>query len=222
MELSCDEAVMRKMNTDMRAEYSQSLLRVATGRKIIPATPLALGEGDRKGRVKHVLNYKKPAFWVVAIALVSATFVAVGLMSNPKSVRPPILYAYSENAVIPMNLGTYSWNGVVADAIPYPEMDYENVIAYYEGHGQRYANIFFSTSNEPAEFNTDHRKGRRKFKIVEMRRYVHGKEEILEEFDDHMIEVSLETDASYFYQFKIQFGDNYGYYSLKINRNVLG
>ena len=85
MEMSCDEAVMREMDTDIRAEYSKSLLRFATGRKIIAATPLAFGEGDTKERVKNVMQYKKPILWVSIIAVIAVICVVVGLMSNSKS-----------------------------------------------------------------------------------------------------------------------------------------
>lgn len=85
MEMSCDEAVMREMDTDIRAEYSKSLLRFATGRKIIAATPLAFGEGDTKERVKNVMQYKKPMLWVSIIAVIAVVCVVVGLMSNSKS-----------------------------------------------------------------------------------------------------------------------------------------
>ena len=85
MEMSCDEAVMREMDTDIRAEYAKSLLRFATGRKIIAATPLAFGEGDTKERVKNVMQYKKPILWVSIIAVIAVVCVVVGLMSNSKS-----------------------------------------------------------------------------------------------------------------------------------------
>ncbi|WNX85293.1 M56 family metallopeptidase [Agathobaculum sp. NTUH-O15-33] len=85
MEMSCDEAVMREMDTDIRAEYSKSLLRFATGRKIIAATPLAFGEGDTKERVKNVMQYKRPMLWVSIIAVIAVVCVVVGLMSNSKS-----------------------------------------------------------------------------------------------------------------------------------------
>lgn len=85
MELSCDEAVMKRMSTDIRAEYSQSLLRFGTVKRVIHATPLAFGEGDTKSRVKNVLNYKKPAFWVVVIAIIAVVGIGIGLTANQKS-----------------------------------------------------------------------------------------------------------------------------------------
>ena len=53
-----------------------------------------------------------------------------------------------------------------------------------------------------------------------MKRFVNGQEETLTEFSDNMILVSLEYDTSYLYQFKVSFGEDYGYYSIKINNNV--
>ncbi len=220
MEMSCDEMVMKTMDSDIRTDYSQSLLRFSTARKVIYTTPLAFGEGNTKSRVKNVLIYKKPKFWVVLAAAVACIAAVFCLVSNPESKAPPTLYAYSEQGVIPMNIGTYSWNGVLADAIPYTEMEYDNVISYNEGFGHRNANIFFSTSNKPSDFNSDNAKGTDKFEIVGMKRYVDGKEEVLSDFGGNLIEVSLETDKSYLYEFKIKFGENYAYYSIKINNNV--
>ena len=51
MEMSCDEAVMKRP-TDIRYDYSRSPLRFSAGRRIIAGTPLASGEGDTKGRIK--------------------------------------------------------------------------------------------------------------------------------------------------------------------------
>lgn len=60
MEMSCDEAVVKKLGNGVKKDYSTSLLSLATGRKIVGGTPLAFGEGDTRGRIKNVLNYKKP------------------------------------------------------------------------------------------------------------------------------------------------------------------
>lgn len=84
MEMACDEAVMRRMKEDIRAEYSASLLGLATGRHLIPGTYLAFGEGEVKGRIKNVMRYKKPTvFWIVfAVLFVSGTVCVFG--SDPK------------------------------------------------------------------------------------------------------------------------------------------
>lgn len=87
MEMSCDEAVMRKMDTDIRVEYSTSLLHLATGRRFAPS-PLAFGEGNPKDRIKNIMNYKKPAFWLVIVTIVVCVIVAVVLGTNPKTTEP--------------------------------------------------------------------------------------------------------------------------------------
>ena len=83
MEMSCDEAVIRKVDGDVRADYSASLLTLATGRRIIAGTPLAFGEGDTKGRINNLSKWKKPEVWVVLIAVVACAVLAVTVLTNP-------------------------------------------------------------------------------------------------------------------------------------------
>ena len=83
MEMSCDEAVMNKMDHDIRAQYATSLLRFATGRKLLVGTPLAFGEGDTKDRVKNVMKYKKPLLWLSVTAGVVIVVAAFVLLANP-------------------------------------------------------------------------------------------------------------------------------------------
>ena len=83
MEMSCDEAVIRKVDGDVRADYSASLLTLATGRRIIASTPLAFGEGDTKGRINNLSKWKKPAVWVVLLAVVACAVLAITVLTNP-------------------------------------------------------------------------------------------------------------------------------------------
>ena len=87
MEMSCDEAVIRKVGGDVRADYSASLLTLATGRHIIAGTPLAFGEGDTKGRINNLSKWKKPAVWVVLLAVLACAILAIGLLTNPAAER---------------------------------------------------------------------------------------------------------------------------------------
>ncbi len=89
MEMSCDEAVMRHMDADIRREYSASLLSLATGRKIVAGIPLAFGEGDTKSRIKNVLSYRKPALWIIVLALAAVLAVCIGLAANPQNNEKP-------------------------------------------------------------------------------------------------------------------------------------
>ena len=84
MEMSCDEAVIKRLGNNVKKDYSASLLTLATGRRIVGGTPLAFGEGDTKGRIKNVLNYNKPAVWLVFVAIIAVAFVVIGFTTNPK------------------------------------------------------------------------------------------------------------------------------------------
>ena len=85
MEMSCDEAVIKKLGPEIRADYSASLLRLATHRKILSGMPLAFGEGDTKGRVLNMAKWKKPANWFVAICAIICLSVIVICALNPES-----------------------------------------------------------------------------------------------------------------------------------------
>ncbi len=102
MEMSCDEAVIRRLGGDVKKTYATSLLTLATGRRIVGGTPLAFGEGDTKGRIKNVLHYKKPALWAAVAAIIAVIGLVVGLISNPKTDHPQAGDAGSSgvNAVI--------------------------------------------------------------------------------------------------------------------------
>jgi len=88
MELSCDERVLKLMNEDIKKHYANTLLSLATGKHILNGSPLAFGEGNVKGRIKNVLNYKRPTFWVIAVTLFAVIVVAVGLFTNPIKSKP--------------------------------------------------------------------------------------------------------------------------------------
>ena len=87
MEMSCDEAVIGMLGSKVRADYSASLLRLATGHRIIAGTPLAFGEGDTKGRVLNMAKWKKPRFWVVICAAIVCIGVLVACAMNPKEAK---------------------------------------------------------------------------------------------------------------------------------------
>lgn len=84
MEMRCDEAVIQETNQNIKADYCSSLLTLSGNPKFAPGSPLAFGETGVKARVKHVLNYKRPAFWVIAVAVVAVVSATVILAVNPK------------------------------------------------------------------------------------------------------------------------------------------
>ena len=85
IEAACDEKVIKDMEKDERRAYSTALLNCSIHRGRIAACPLAFGETGVKARVKSVMNYRKPAFWVILIALLVSIVVAICFLTNPKS-----------------------------------------------------------------------------------------------------------------------------------------
>lgn len=85
IELACDEKVVKKLDEEKRADYSQALLTCSVNRPMIAACPLAFGEVGVKTRVKSVLSYKKPAFWIIVVAVIVCVAVAVCFLTNPPS-----------------------------------------------------------------------------------------------------------------------------------------
>ena len=108
IELACDEKVIKNLNNDEKADYSQALLACSIGngihRRMISACPLAFGEVGVKERVKSVLNYKKPGFWVMVLAVVACAVVAVCFLTNPKEkllhAPEPFCHSYRVSEVL--------------------------------------------------------------------------------------------------------------------------
>ena len=83
IEFACDERVLLEMGSEAKKPYSEALIECSVPRRMIAACPLAFGEVDVKNRVKSVLNYKKPAFWVVILAIVACIATGVFFLTNP-------------------------------------------------------------------------------------------------------------------------------------------
>ncbi len=80
MEMSCDEAVLRKLGPEIRADYAASLLRLSAGET---AAPLAFGKGDTGRRIRNLAKWKKPRKWAVAAAVLLCVPAAVCLLTDP-------------------------------------------------------------------------------------------------------------------------------------------
>ncbi|NLC27144.1 MAG: transcriptional regulator, partial [Fastidiosipila sp.] len=65
IEFACDEKVLKEKGLEIKKPYSNALINCSLPCRIATAYPLAFSEDGVKGRVKAVLNYKKPRLWVV-------------------------------------------------------------------------------------------------------------------------------------------------------------
>ncbi|MBE6771115.1 MAG: hypothetical protein E7547_03100 [Ruminococcaceae bacterium] len=121
IEFACDEKVIKSLGEEGKKPYSEALLNCSVPRKMIAACPVAFGETGVKSRIKSVLNYKKPAFWVILIAVILSIVLAVCFMTNPvknKSIfnakyeTGKCLYSYvvSKDKESRIDLNSYSIN----------------------------------------------------------------------------------------------------------------
>lgn len=83
IEMACDQRVVQFMDLPERKAYSAALLDCSTHKVHYAACPVAFGEVSVKYRIKSVLSYKKPAFWISLLGVLAIAFVAVCLGTNP-------------------------------------------------------------------------------------------------------------------------------------------
>lgn len=116
IELACDEKVIRNMGKAEIADYSQVLLDCSKPRRMVTVCPLAFGEVGVKQRIKSALNYKKPAFWIILVAVLAGIAVAVCFGTSRR---------INDEAPIPDN--------ITKDCLPmtYVSVANENVKSYF-------------------------------------------------------------------------------------------
>ena len=83
IELACDEKVIDELNSEQRANYTQALVACSVNRRMISACPLAFGEVDVKERVRSIMKYRKPTFWINVVSTVACAIVAICFLTNP-------------------------------------------------------------------------------------------------------------------------------------------
>lgn len=160
MEMSCDEAVVRKLGEGIRADYSASLLSLATGRRIIAGTPLAFGEGDTKSRIRNLLNWKKPRTWIILTALVVCLVAIVFCAANPQkdSVEDNNMIAWEVDAEYPEAVVD-----IVNDYVMQQVEHYNDLGSGEMALGGEYtileAKVIGLTSMEPAPYDETHNVG---------------------------------------------------------------
>ena len=84
IELACDEKVIKELGNEQRADYTQALVHCSVSRRMIAACPLAFGEVGVKDRVRSIMNYRKPTFWIMVTAVIACVAVAVCFLTDPK------------------------------------------------------------------------------------------------------------------------------------------
>ena len=85
IEAACDEKVIKDMNTIDKKEYSETLFDCSVQRNMIMACPLAFGEIGVKERIKSIVDYKKPSFWVIILSIILCICISIGFLTVPKN-----------------------------------------------------------------------------------------------------------------------------------------
>ena len=99
IEAACDEKVISDMGMMEKKAYANALVSCSMQRRLILACPLAFGEVGVKERVKGVLNYRKPAFWIIVAALIACAVIAVCFLTNPKDNEQDLSFLNYKNAI---------------------------------------------------------------------------------------------------------------------------
>ena len=163
MELSCDEKVVKQMGNSIKKEYSSSLLSMSTGRRILGGSPIAFGENNTEGRIKNILNYKKPSLWVLIVVSIVIVIFIIGLITNPKSDeattwdRRPMIMVNGElyldtGKEVPVEIDESAIIGEISSSVDQSEKPTEEGQTNFGNIGAKYAhfedNIVVLINNE--------------------------------------------------------------------------
>ena len=150
MEMSCDEAVMKRTGRDIRADYSSSLLQFSTGKRPITGAPLAFGEGDTKERIENIMRYKKPTITVMVLAVILCLGLTACLFSNPQSDNRSAIGSLREED-IGKPLSELKSEHPDGELIVMPDGFPNSAAVCFGEPGAEYAYYFFETQSGDAE-----------------------------------------------------------------------
>lgn len=92
LELSCDEEVLRRYETDQRGDYARALLAMEEKRALLPPLHSGFGSGATKERILSIMKYKKATVLSVSLAAALVAVLAacaLGGAEKPKTIPEP-------------------------------------------------------------------------------------------------------------------------------------
>lgn len=148
IELACDERVILRLPVSGRADYSQALLDLSRPHHGVGACPLAFGESAVKGRVKSVLTYKRPAFWLIMLAAVLCIGAAVCFLTDPKAEADDSVQNDSHDYGIPITV-----TAVLPENFPEQVLEFAKGCAAQQAANMDYLNISAAEITELASYS---------------------------------------------------------------------
>lgn len=148
IELACDERVIRRLPVSGRADYSQALLDLSRPHHGVGACPLAFGESAVKCRVKLVLTYKRPAFWLIMLAAVLCIGAAVCFLTDPKAEADDSVQNDSHDYGIPITV-----TAVLPENFPEQVLEFAKGCAAQQAANMDYLNISAAEITELASYS---------------------------------------------------------------------
>lgn len=148
IELACDERVIRRLPVSGRADYSQALLDLSRPHHGVGACPLAFGESAVKGRVKSVLTYKRPAFWIIMLAALLCIGAAVCFLTDPKAEADDSVPSDAPDYGIPITV-----TAVLPENFPEQVLEFAKGCAAQQAANMDYLNISAAEITELASYS---------------------------------------------------------------------
>lgn len=148
IELACDERVIRRLPVSGRADYSQALLDLSRPHHGVGACPLAFGESAVKGRVKSVLTYKRPAFWLIMLAALLCIGAAVCFLTDPKAEADDSVQTDAPDYGIPITV-----TAVLPENFPEQVLEFAKGCAAQQAANMDYLDISAAEITELASYS---------------------------------------------------------------------
>lgn len=83
LEFACDERVIRTYTQEEKKAYAKALLACSSQKRLVLVCPVAFGENAVVQRVRNIMHYKKPGFWILLVCVVMIVVAAVGFLTVP-------------------------------------------------------------------------------------------------------------------------------------------
>ncbi len=107
-ELACDEKATKNYEPTQKAGYTQALLYFSVPKNSLFICPFSFSESGIKNRIKSVLNYKKPAFWLILITIIATVVASVLVFSNPSKTNTEMPKEFDRDAAVSQAIKEYN------------------------------------------------------------------------------------------------------------------